>query len=144
VLHAEDEHRHQRRLLVAGRKRRDGEPCRELALQALRAPQPPGGTDEVLERPGDAAQVGGRAQDEAVVLQQAISVADQVFGLDQVDFYGRSAACAVGNAAGDVLGVSVGTVIDDGKLVHGDNRSGLGIESTRDQAANRDKAAALR
>ena len=39
VLHAEDEHRQQARLLVARRQRRHGEAGSELALELLRAPE---------------------------------------------------------------------------------------------------------
>ncbi len=81
VLHGKHPHRQQCGLLVARWQRRHGEARRELVLELLRFPQTAGGVHEGLERTGDSAQVGGRAQDEAVVVQQAVGCVGQVFGL---------------------------------------------------------------
>ena len=59
VLHAEDEHRQQRRLFVAGRQRRHGEGRGQLALEGVAFPEPARRIHEGLEGAGDTAQVGG-------------------------------------------------------------------------------------
>ena len=66
------------------------------------------GIHEGLERPGDPAQVGGRAQDDAVVAQQAVWGLRHVFGPDQFSEDARHGAGAVQHVVGNVRGVAVG------------------------------------
>ena len=123
VLHGEDEHRQQRRLLVSRRQRGDGEARRQLSLQRLVAPHPAGRVHEGLERPGHAAEVGGGAEDEAVERHEIAGSSRRVFGRQQLHLGAGNAARRAGDVVSDVRGVSVRAVIDQGELLHGAVRS---------------------